>query len=363
MPSSRASFSNVGPGPTGRRKVLQIHPTRRCNLRCLHCYSSSGPDQSEELEGRLLSGAIADAALEGYDVVSFSGGEPLVYKCLNKLLREARERQLISTITSNGLLLNESRFGMLREALDLLALSLDGTPESHNRLRGSPRAFSELLRRLPLVRNAGLAFGFIFTLTEHNVDELEWVAAFARDQGASLLQIHPLEQAGRATEQLSGATPDSTELVFGYLETLRLQALFGERCPIHLDICDRETFLRSPQNVFAGVKAEDAAHLPLSALVSPLIVEADGTVVPLFFGFPRAFSLGSLHEAPLRELSIRWRREGYDAFREVCQAVFDSVSRQRDLEFFNWYEMVRAAASKRSAEQASHGILLEDEGF
>jgi Fe-coproporphyrin III synthase len=298
------------------------------------------------LGSTLLSQAIADAAREGYDVVSFSGGEPLVYKPLNKLLREARERQLISAVTSNGLLLNASRLEMLRDTLDLLALSLDGIPESHNRLRASPRAFADLLSKLPLVRNADLAFGFIFTLTEHNVDELEWVAAFARDQGASLLQIHPLEQAGRATEQLSGATPDSTELVFGYLETLRLQALFGEHCPIHLDICDRETFLRSPTSVFAGAEPEDAARLPLSALVSPLIVEADGTVVPLCFGFPRAFSIGSLYEAPLRDLAIRWRRESYDAFRGVCQMVFESVSRQGDLEFFNWYEMVRAAANK-----------------
>ena len=26
-------------------RILQIHPTRRCNLRCLHCYSLSGPEE------------------------------------------------------------------------------------------------------------------------------------------------------------------------------------------------------------------------------------------------------------------------------------------------------------------------------
>ena len=42
---------------TGSRRFLQVHPTRRCNLRCLHCYSSSGPDQREELPLAMLRDA------------------------------------------------------------------------------------------------------------------------------------------------------------------------------------------------------------------------------------------------------------------------------------------------------------------
>ena len=34
---------------TGCHRFLQVHPTRRCNLRCLHCYSESGPDRRDEL--------------------------------------------------------------------------------------------------------------------------------------------------------------------------------------------------------------------------------------------------------------------------------------------------------------------------
>jgi MoaA/NifB/PqqE/SkfB family radical SAM enzyme len=71
-----------------------------------------------------------------------------------------------------------------------------------------PRAFSTMAARLEGVRRSGIPFGFIFTLTQFNLHELEWVAGFALQQGARLLQIHPLEEAGRAAERLAGARPD-----------------------------------------------------------------------------------------------------------------------------------------------------------
>lgn len=48
-------------GPTGRR-ILQIHPTLRCNLRCEHCYSSSGPWEHQELDLNVVGNVLSDAA-------------------------------------------------------------------------------------------------------------------------------------------------------------------------------------------------------------------------------------------------------------------------------------------------------------
>src|SRR5688572_4355450 len=120
-------------GPTGKSRILQIHPTRRCNLRCLHCYSSSGPEEKSRLDAQLLRRALTDASLEGYTVASFSGGEPLMYQPLREVLIHAHEAGMLTTVTSNGMLLDESHLDRLRGAADLLAISLDGVPASHNR--------------------------------------------------------------------------------------------------------------------------------------------------------------------------------------------------------------------------------------
>ena len=199
-------------GPTGDKfRVLQIHPTRRCNLRCLHCYSSSAPQERDEVDVALLREALTDAAAEGYNVVGLSGGESILYRQLADLLDHAHGCGFITTVTSNGMLLDASRLRMLRGRVDVLAISLDGVPESHNRIRASDRALETMAARLDEVQNSGIAFGFIFTLTQYNLDELEWVAKFALEHGAKLLQIHPLEEMGRAGEAMSGNRPDDIE--------------------------------------------------------------------------------------------------------------------------------------------------------
>lgn len=315
--------------------MLQIHPTLRCNLRCLHCYSSSGPDRREELSPELLKDALSDACDEGYRVVSVSGGEPVLYRPLPELLAHARANGMRTTVTSNGMLLSERWLARVRDVLDLLAISLDGIPASHNRMRDSARAFPTMAARLDGVRRSGIPFGFIFTLTQHNVDELDWVAGFALEQGAGLLQIHPLEEAGRARRLLAGSRPDHVETTYAYLEALRIQAVAGERLRVQLDVVDRELLTGGESITETGVRRR-----PLSTVVSPLVVEADGAVVPLEYGFLRAYALGNLHDGRLRELASSWKRERSGAFQELCRRALAELHKPAALPFANWYEVM-----------------------
>lgn len=340
-------------GPTGTLRVLQVHPTLRCNLRCLHCYSSSGPHRREELDLELLREALTDARREGYAVMGVSGGEPMLYRPLPELLDHARSLGMVTTVTSNGMLLDERRLELLAGRVDLLAISLDGSPCSHDRMRGSPRAFADLSRNLPAVRASGIPFGFIFTLTQHNLHELDWVARFALGQGARLLQIHPLEEVGRAATELRGRRPDATEATWAHVEALRIQALAGERLHVQLDLVDRERLRREPARAFAAPPIASAAA-PLGHVLSPLVIEADGTVVPLQYGFPRPFALGSLHDAPLAELAQRWREERHGAFRTLCTRVFDKLTVPVRLPYANWYEAVAAEARSPGYETTAN---------
>ena len=77
-------------GPTGIAPVLHVHPSRRCNIACAHCYSSSGPNVREEFHLELLSNCLDDAVGLGYRQLAVSGGEPLLYRQLPELLDCAR---------------------------------------------------------------------------------------------------------------------------------------------------------------------------------------------------------------------------------------------------------------------------------
>jgi Fe-coproporphyrin III synthase len=331
-----------GAGPTGRHRIVQVHPTRRCNLRCLHCYSDSGPDVREELRPELVCGLLEDAAAEGYTVAGFSGGEPLLYRPLRGVLDRAHECGLVTTVTTNGMPLTDSRLAGLRGRVDLLAISLDGVPESHNRMRANRRAFEVMSERLDAVRDSEIPFGFIFTLTQHNLDELDWVASFAREQGARLLQIHPLEAAGRARTQLPGQEPDTVESKFAQIEAVRLRERFGGSMLVQIDIADAVRIRNNPEAVFAAAGAADEGGL--AEVLTPLVVETDGTVVPLQHGFSRDHALGNLHDARLPELAGKWRQGGLDEFRRLCRRVAEEQSAPDMPRFFNWYEVVASAA-------------------
>ncbi|HEX5263022.1 MAG TPA: radical SAM protein, partial [Phenylobacterium sp.] len=122
-------------GPTGDAiKVVQIHPTLRCNLRCQHCYSTSGPELTGGLAIEDLERLLGEIAAEGFNAVSVSGGEPLMYEPLPRLLRSAGALGLVTSVTTNGLLLTHRRLAEIAPHVGLLAVSVDGEPESHNRL-------------------------------------------------------------------------------------------------------------------------------------------------------------------------------------------------------------------------------------
>lgn len=339
-------------GPTGAAKVVQIHPTRKCNLRCLHCYSSSSPKERDLLEVALLSRAVTDAAKEGYNVVSISGGVPLVYRPLRELLNHARGLGLFTALVTNAILLDERRLDQIREVVDLLVISIDGKPASHNRIRGSNLAFEKMRSRLDPVRRAGLNFGFIFTLTQHNLDELEWVAKFALDEGAKLLQIHPLEEVGNAAEQLRGKRPDEIESAYAWLLAKQIQELVGEELAIRVDVVYSEALKNDPSMVY-GIPEPADIHQRLADLVSPLVIETDGTVVPLHYGFPRAYAIGSLKEAPLERLAMRWREQSLGDFHTLCRDTYLEAIAAPKPYFFNWYELV-----SKNARSASSGETI-----
>ena len=58
---------------------------RRCNLRCLHCYSSSGPEVDESLPIDVLTTAVEDAAGLGYRALA-AGRRVVITGVLNRIL-------------------------------------------------------------------------------------------------------------------------------------------------------------------------------------------------------------------------------------------------------------------------------------
>jgi len=335
-----------------QQRIIQIHPALGCNLLCRHCYSSSGPSVKDRLEVKTLCQALSDASEMGYEVVSVSGGEPLMYEGLEQVLVHAKSLGMRTTVTTNGTLSSAKRLSRLQGCLDLMAISLDGPPELHNQVRASRSAFDRLLAGLENVRSAGFKFGFIHTVTRQSWEHLLWTAEFAAQQGASLLQLHPLELTGRAGSLMRVDSPDDDTLARVYLLTLALAKKYSGSMAIQLDVFNRDDLIANPELVYASDLETQAVRGKPANQLGIIVLEADGSVVPLCYGFSKEYEICNVQIRRLLEAWDSYLRRGYLAFRKLCREVFQEVCAPAILPFFNWHEMIVARSHARESAGA-----------
>ena len=113
-----------GIADTAHPLLVQIIPTRRCNIDCGYCneYDKvSPPVPTDTLRAR-----IDKLAELGTAVVAFSGGEPMLHPDLDALIRHIRMRHMMAGLITNGYFLVPKRIQELNEAgLDFLQISID----------------------------------------------------------------------------------------------------------------------------------------------------------------------------------------------------------------------------------------------
>jgi len=188
-----------------KKPVVVWNCTRRCNLRCVHCYSASEDRAyAGELSGDEARRLIDDLADFGAPVLLFSGGEPMLRPDLFDLIHYATERGLRAVVSTNGTLLDAEAVARLRDAgLAYVGVSLDGLGEANDRFRGSPGAFERALAGIRRCRDAGLKVGLRFTITRRNVGEVDGIFDLVRDERIGRVCFYHLVYAGRGTSLMA----------------------------------------------------------------------------------------------------------------------------------------------------------------
>ncbi len=264
----------------------------------------------------------------------------MMYSGLEQVLSHARSLGLRTTVTTNGFFNSPERLNRLRELVDVLAISLDGPPEIHNQVRGSARAFERLEAGLENVRQSGIPFGFIHTLTARTWEHLLWVADFAAENGASLFQIHPLELAGRAADGMGGDAAQKDVLSKVYVLAFAIGAKYAGRMGVQVDVLYREHMRQEPELIYAGELDRAPEQVPPVELMGLLVLEPDGAVVPVSFGFDRKYLLCNVKEQRLAAAWPGYLAHGYPEFRALCRRVCDELSSPDAPILSNWHEVI-----------------------
>ncbi len=170
----RNPYSNILSGP----HQVSFDITNRCNLRCLHCYNSSGENAlvNKELSDEEVFSFIKDvASLKPYGFC-FCGGETLlrsnlIVKCLSVL----RDANVSTALVSNGILLTSPLLKQLySEGLRSIQFSMDGTSVAHDKMRGKVGAFESALNALKLALDyEDLRVSVAYCPTQFNIDTFD----------------------------------------------------------------------------------------------------------------------------------------------------------------------------------------------
>ena len=104
--------------------LVQIIPTRFCNLSCAYCNEYDKVSEPVPLEEMLRR--IDALGRLGTAMIGISGGEPLTHPQLDDIIRRMRKTGAIAGMITNGFLLSPERITRLNEAgLDHMQISID----------------------------------------------------------------------------------------------------------------------------------------------------------------------------------------------------------------------------------------------
>src|SRR6185295_86622 len=100
-----------------------------------------------------LIGLRRQLALEDYErlldevaphqpIVSLFGGEPFLYPDILPLVRAIKRHGLVATVITNGWHLERHARELVEAGMDAIAVSIDGPPDVHDRIRGRESSFA-----------------------------------------------------------------------------------------------------------------------------------------------------------------------------------------------------------------------------
>ncbi len=290
--------------------------TRRCNLNCVHCRSSSEmdiqghPDFSFAEATRVLD----DISSYAKPVVVLSGGEPLLRPDVFDIATYGTEKGLRMCLATNGTLVTDDTCEKIKKAgIRMVSLSLDGsTAETHDNFRNQPGAFAGTMNAAALFRRHSIPFLINSSFTRRNQEDIPNIYRLAKEIGATAWYMFMIVPTGRGQDIMNELiSKDEYEKVLGWhyeMEKGEDELLVRPTCAPHYYRIilqkskeDKEEFKRRSLKFSTGGSK--------GCLAGQLIclIDVDGDVLPCSY-FPKA--AGNVRRQSFKEI---WEKSPFFA--------------------------------------------------
>lgn len=204
-------------------KMVSWNVTRRCNLKCQHCYRDSGPEAGslqKELSTEQGKKLLAELAAEDFSLVILSGGEPLLRDDLAELVSQASNLGLYPVLGTSAVDLTENKILELKQAgLQGMGISIDSSEaEIHDEFRGVKGSWKQAVAAARRVVEHELPVQINATISRENQQDIDEMIRLAENIGARSFHPFFLVPTGRGKEiEESALRPEEYQKMIEYV--------------------------------------------------------------------------------------------------------------------------------------------------
>ena len=200
---------------TARRRPLLVHfeVTLRCNARCGFCDYWKTPASAREHELRSFAAAARHFSPM---MITFTGGEPLLRRDLEDLVRAVREASrltYVAVITHGGMLTLPRAQALWNAGIDQFNISLDYLDGRHDQARGIPGLTDRIFGTVRAMRAAGIdGIRFNTVIRNDNIEQLVAIAEHAATLGVGVnYSLYTDSKNGNRAYLIQGGPVDATQ--------------------------------------------------------------------------------------------------------------------------------------------------------
>lgn len=190
--------------------------TKRCNLKCSHCYldaselEDGGTDELTKEDGISLIEQISK--VNPNTILVITGGEPLLRGDILDIGASAVKKLMMVVLGTNGILIDKPLASeLVRIGITGTGISLDSLDSKrHDAFRGLPGAWESTMKGIEACKEAGLEFQIHTTVNKDNLDEIDSIIEYSHKAGARVFNLFFLVCTGRG-EKFTDISPPQYE--------------------------------------------------------------------------------------------------------------------------------------------------------
>lgn len=251
--------------------------TLACNLHCQHCGSRAGSKRASELSFEECRSIIDELKSLGTREITLIGGEAYLRKDWIEIIRCIRDHNIDCSLQTGGRGLTPERLkAAVMAGLQGCGLSIDGTAELHDRLRGVPGSFIGALKVLEAAKELNVVTSVNTQIGPSTPDLLPSLMEILIDKGVRNWQLQVTVAMGRAA--------DNPELLLQPFEMQFLLPLIfdlsveAERHGLNIQVGNNIGYFGPHERRWRRGVADRGHWIGCTAGTSTLGLEADGTV-------------------------------------------------------------------------------------